>query len=233
MPQKRTLRTLSTQVPEHEEVEQILLKLADSDDRTAAIVGASLVESALQQRLVQSFDSRSKGLEQRLFEDRGPLSDFNSKILIPQAFAVVPDRLADDMQRIRKIRNCFAHARIDVRFDEPLIAKEVAELVAVTAARKAYSDTEVGALYQGPKLSFGLSCYITYSMLRSEKFARLMRTSTSDPASGKPIFFFFQVGRDSLLHDEIASGFGPTSHCKGSRSVHHPISDIRSIWWPR
>lgn len=185
---KRTLRTLSSQVPEHEEVERILLNLATSDDRTAAIVGASLVESALQQRLVQSFDSRAKDLELRLFEDRGPLSDFNSKILIAQAFSVVPDRLADDMQRIRKIRNCFAHARLDVRFDEPLVAQEVSDLAAVTATRKAYANHELGARYHEPKVSYGLSCFITYSMLRSENFARAMRNSTSNPSSGEPTF---------------------------------------------
>lgn len=185
---KRTLRTLSSQVPEQEEVERILLSLSTSDDRTAAIVGASLVESALQRRLVQSFDSRAKDVERRVFEHRGPLSDFNSKILIAQAFAVVSDRLADDMQRIRKIRNCFAHARVDVRFDEPLVAQEVSELAAVTATRKAYADHELSARYHEPKVSYALSCFITYTMLRSENFTRVMRHSTSDPSSGKTIF---------------------------------------------
>lgn len=178
MAKKRSLRTLSSEVPDPETVEQLLLNLHRQEDRAAAIVGASLVESALQERLVRSFDSVAEGLEPKLFEDRGPLSDFNSKILVAQAFAVVPDRLADDMQRIRKIRNCFAHARVTVSFNEPLIAKEVIELAAVVAAQKAYAPDQ---LYKDPKTSYGLSCYITYVMLRSEKFAAVMRNTTSRP----------------------------------------------------
>lgn len=178
---KRTLRTLSSEVPAPETVEQVLLHLHGRQDREAAIVGASLVESALQERLLRSFDSAAGGLEQCLFEDRGPLSDFNSKILVAQAFAVIPDRLAEDMQRIRKIRNCFAHARIDVGFDEPLIAKEVLELAAAMAVQSSmekYPDSYPPD-YGSAKTSFGLSCYITYTMLKSEAFAAVMRGTTS------------------------------------------------------
>lgn len=140
-----------------------------------------MVESALQERLLRSFGSAAGGLEQSLFEDRGPLSDFNSKILVAQAFAVISDRLAEDMQRIRKIRNCFAHARIDVGFDEPLIKKEVFELAAVMAVQssmKKYPDS-YPLDYGRAKTSFGLSCYLTYTMLTSETFASVMRGTTS------------------------------------------------------
>ena len=176
MTKKRTLRVLSSEVPNPEAVEQLLLGLHLKEDREAAIVGASLVESALQQRLILSFASVATGLESRLFEDRGPLSDFNSKILVAQAFGVIRERLADDLQRIRKIRNCFAHARIEVRFSEPLIQKEVAELAAVVAvqqAMKKYPDV-YPPNYGGPKSSYGLSCYITYTMLRVDEISPKM-----------------------------------------------------------
>lgn len=175
------MRTLSSEVPAPETVEQILLHLHGRQDREAAIVGASLVESALQERLLRSFDSSAEGLEQSLFENRGPLSDFNSKILVAQAFAVIPDRLADDMQRIRKIRNCFAHARIDVSFEEPLIAREVRELAAVIAVQRSmekYPDS-YPPNYGSAKTSFGLSCYLTYTMLKSEAFSAFMKGTAS------------------------------------------------------
>lgn len=185
MAKKRTLRSISSEVPAHEVVERMLLNLSGKDDHAAAMLGASLVESALQQRLIEGFDSRAAGLERSLFENGGPLSDLNSKVLVAQAFALIPDRLADDIHRIRKIRNCFAHARIEVRFDEPLIAQEVAELAAVTASRKAYKNHELATLYSDPKVSFGLSCFITYTMLKSADFASVMASSTSDPSSGR------------------------------------------------
>jgi hypothetical protein len=170
-------------MPTPDKVEELLLNLHQQGDREAAIVGASVVESALQERLIESFDSKAAGLE-RLFEDRGPLSDFNSKILIAQAFAVIPDRLADDMQRIRKIRNCFAHARIAVNFAEPLISKEVFELAAVLAVQKSMDDhpESYGGRrpYDNPKVSYGLSCFLTYTMLRSKEVAAHMKITTSE-----------------------------------------------------
>lgn len=187
---KRTLRTLSSEVPAPETIEQVLLHLHNRQDREAAIVGASLVESALQERLMRSFDSAAGELEQNLFENRGPLSDFNSKILIAQAFAVIPDRLAEDMQRIRKIRNCFAHARIEVTFEEPLVATEVRELAAVVAVQSSMKKYPDGypPNYGSSKTSFGLSCYITYTMLSSDAFEAVMRGTTSkapEPAADR------------------------------------------------
>jgi len=178
---KRTLRTLSSEVPAPETVEQILLHLHTRQDREAAIVGASLVESALQERLLRSFDSAAEGLEQSLFENGGALSDFNSKILVAQAFAVIPNRLAEDMQRIRKIRNCFAHARIDVVFDDPLIAREVYDLAAVIAVQSSIEKypNSYPANYTSAKTSFGLSCYITCSVLKSAAFPAVMRGAIS------------------------------------------------------
>lgn len=114
MAKKRTLRTISSELPTASATEDLFLNLHHKEDREAAIVGASLVESALQESLTKAFDSQAPGLERRLFEHRGPLTGFNSKILVAEAFAVISDRLADDMHRIRNIRNCFAHASIDV-----------------------------------------------------------------------------------------------------------------------
>ncbi|MGQ0280357.1 hypothetical protein ACT17R_17095 [Sphingopyxis sp. Q841] len=144
----------------------MLLGLQTQDDRTAAIVGASLVESALEHLLVAAVQSNARTLKQRLFENRGPLSDFNSKILIAQAFGLIAERVADDMQRIRRIRNCFAHARLPVTFEEPLVAKEVSALAAVMAVR----STEAHYVYEpfpyhSHKTSYGLSCYITTLLL--------------------------------------------------------------------
>jgi len=179
--EKADVKTLSSEVPAPETVEHVLLHLHNRQDREAAIVGASLVESALQERLLRSFDSADGGLEQNLFENRGPLSDFNSKILVAQAFAVIPDRSAEDLQRIRKIRNCFAHARVEVGFEEPLVAKEVRELAAAVAVRSVMESNPDGypPNYGSAKTSFGLSCYITYTMLKSESLAAVMSGTTT------------------------------------------------------
>lgn len=167
---KDTLRAISKRLPTPEDFEKIHLQLSNEADRTAAIVGASLVESSLEHLLISSFVSSARDLNQRLFEDRGPLSDFNSKILVSQAFGIIGDQIASDLQRIRKIRNCFAHARLAVTFEEAAVAKEVSELAAVIAVRSTkhhYSANQIFP-YKSHKTSYCLSCYITTVVLQEE-----------------------------------------------------------------
>lgn len=184
---KTTLRNLSTRVPDPADVEATLLHLHQHDDRTAAIVGASLVESVVERLLISSFSSSASDLNQRLFENRGPLSDFNSKIVVAQAFGVIGDRVADDIQRIRRIRNCFAHARLPVNFEEPAIAMEVSELAAVMAVRSTehHYGPEQPFPYHGHKTSYGLSCYIMVTMLQQELLAKGGAAFIGDPRAAE------------------------------------------------
>lgn len=167
---KDSLRNLSSRFPAPNDVENMMLRLHQEDDRTAAIVGASLVESSLERVLVSSFEASTSDLNQRLFENRGPLSDFNSKILVAQAFNVFSERMANDIQRIRRIRNCFAHARLPVTFEEAAVAKEVSELAAVMAVRSTehHYTPEQPFPYHSHKTSYGLSCYITMVLLHDQ-----------------------------------------------------------------
>ncbi|MCU6453979.1 hypothetical protein LPN01_07810 [Sphingomonas sp. A2-49] len=145
----------------------MMLTLHRESDRTAAIVGASMVESALEELITSSLKSEATDIAEKLFENRGPLSDFNSKIVVAQAFSVITDRMADDLQRIRKVRNCFAHARLLIDFENPLIAREVSELAAVVAVRSTEHNYPVGSKfpYNSHKTSFGLSCYTFVKLL--------------------------------------------------------------------
>ena len=135
MSNRDALRKLSKMFPGDDEVKSIIASLHKESDRTVAIVGASLIESALEAILIRSFTARSKDLLDRIFQNRGPLSDFNSKILVAQAFGVISTPTAGEMQRIRHIRNVFAHARVNVSFDTPEIAREVEEFVTLLAMK--------------------------------------------------------------------------------------------------
>lgn len=99
--------------------------LDEQPDLTVAVMGGALLESALERLLVIQFTSKRKELPGKLFENRGPMSDFNSKILIGEAFGVLRPKIADELQTIRHIRNTFAHARSPVTFETPQISKEI------------------------------------------------------------------------------------------------------------
>lgn len=154
------------------EVDSIILSLDKEADRTAAIMAASMVETVLEELLISSFKDKSKDLLPRLFENRGPLSDFNGKILIAQAFKIAGLN-CEELQRVRHIRNCFAHARTKVTFETPEIAKEVDDFAAVKAIKRVRDEYEAkgemtGYEHMPRKGSYVLSCHILMLMLEEQ-----------------------------------------------------------------
>ena len=167
MSNRDALRKLSKLFPGGEEVDGIIMGLHKEADHTAAIIAASMVESVLERLLISSFKNKSADLMPRLFENRGPLSDFNSKILVADAYCVTGVR-CEELQRVRHIRNCFAHARLPVTFETPEIAKEVDEFAAVKAIKSVREKSEP-TYYEnvGRKGSYVLSCHILMIMMDS------------------------------------------------------------------
>ena len=110
--------------------------LRDESDRSAAIVAASLLESTLEKILIASMSEKDAKLIGQLFENRGPLSDFNGKILVAVAFGVISPKMGEHFQSIRHIRNAFAHARTPITFETPQVAKEIESFGMLQAMRE-------------------------------------------------------------------------------------------------
>jgi hypothetical protein len=77
--------------------------------------------------------TKNANLLGRLFSARGPLADFESKILIGQAFGILTSNLANELHCIRAIRNTFAHAKVPITFDHELLDREMKALHIPTA----------------------------------------------------------------------------------------------------
>lgn len=102
-----------------------------------AVLGASLVEGHLEQLLLQRFKTRDAALVEQVFQNRGPLSDFHSKILIARAFGIITYRMAEELHSIKAIRNTFAHAKVSISFDHEPLHKEILTLKTLAAAQEA------------------------------------------------------------------------------------------------
>lgn len=137
-------RQLSKKIPARPEIERIMDALRDKDDIHAAVMGVSIVEATLEQLIVSRLHTGGKDLVSRLFQNRGPLSDFNSKILIAEAFGFVTSPLAEELHRMRTIRNAFAHAKMPISFEDEPVAREVAALKMIQAIRQVSIKTERG-----------------------------------------------------------------------------------------
>ena len=75
-------------------------------DRAAAVLGAAYVDAALKRLF------RARLVEEpppKIFDYRGPLGDFVSKIDLAFSLGWIPASLRDDLHIVQKIRNDFAH----------------------------------------------------------------------------------------------------------------------------
>jgi DNA-binding MltR family transcriptional regulator len=130
---KNALRELSRHLPSRPEINKIMDKLLDKDDLHIAIIAVSIVEAHLQKLIVSRLQRTDADFTNRLFENRGPLSDFNSKILVAEAFGLLTRPLADELHILRAIRNTFAHAKMPLSFDLEPVKSEIRRLKLLTS----------------------------------------------------------------------------------------------------
>ena len=93
-----------------QDVREAIDEIYAADDRAAAIVGASLldtrIEAAIRARLID--DERSELLD-GLVGERGPIGAFGTRIRLGFALGIYGPETKRDLLDIAKIRNAFAH----------------------------------------------------------------------------------------------------------------------------
>lgn len=113
-----SLAELSRRDPTTGEMTTSLYEMHTGSDRVAAILGSALVENELLHLLETRF--WDEGDRKALFHNGGaPLRTFSSRILIAKAVGLVSATMADELNRVREIRNMFAHALLSVDFAHP------------------------------------------------------------------------------------------------------------------
>ncbi|NGX95089.1 MAG: hypothetical protein G4V63_07615 [Candidatus Afipia apatlaquensis] len=142
MSKRDALRALGKRFPAPSELTKTLDAAYEQPDRSAAIVATAIIESILEKIIVARLKHKEPDLIGKLFKDRGPLSDFHSKILVATAFGVISPNMGSELHRIKAIRNVFAHAKIDVNFDTPEIAEEVNGFLMLKAMQSVASDSK-------------------------------------------------------------------------------------------
>ena len=87
----------------------------EGNDRSVAILLATTVESALQVAITRRMGLTKSGVRE-LFSSRGPLYEFNSKILIAHRLGIFGPETRTNLDIVKHIRNIFAHARVPISF---------------------------------------------------------------------------------------------------------------------
>lgn len=92
--------------------------LVDEPDRSVFILAAAFFEEDLDRMLrcvIQSNSVSNKSIK-AMFDLNGPLSNFASKTLVAHAFGMISNKVFDDLNGIRKLRNRCAHSYETVDF---------------------------------------------------------------------------------------------------------------------
>jgi DNA-binding MltR family transcriptional regulator len=129
MSKRDALRALSRKFPPLRELEDIFSALEHDAPRAVAIIAGAIIEGMLERIIISRLKDKEPNLIGRLFKNKGPLSDFDSKLLIAQAFGIIERTTAEDLHRIKSVRNTFAHATQNITFDTPEILSEIKEAI--------------------------------------------------------------------------------------------------------
>lgn len=112
-------------MPTPAEFRHIFDSLYDQPDLSIAMVGTALVESLVEKLIAANLPAITPELEGRLFKNRGPLSDLESKILLAIALKIFHPAVGGVLNTVRSIRNTFAHSKSPVYFDTPEISARI------------------------------------------------------------------------------------------------------------
>ncbi len=124
---KPTLRDLSRVHPTREEVEALrdAFSQATAHPITAAVIGAVMIEHQIESMLQQRLPRKDDDTWETLTQDDGPLRSFYTKIATGYALRMYDERMRDALDIVRHVRNAFAHSKKPLRFDHPLVIKEL------------------------------------------------------------------------------------------------------------
>lgn len=106
---------------------QLITILVQGSDRDAAILGGAILEELLN-RLLSKKLVQSAIFNDAIDNSNGSLSTFSNKIQISYLIGAISKRMYDDLNKIRKIRNMFAHHIVGCSFDNNAIQSIVDSL---------------------------------------------------------------------------------------------------------
>ena len=96
-------------------------QMRGESDRGAIILAATLIDDALKVALERALNGLNSDERARMFDYKGALGGFSSRITMVKALKLIPRKHAGEIEIIKEMRNVAAHAHLDVTFDTPQV----------------------------------------------------------------------------------------------------------------
>lgn len=126
--------------PTDEEVATLFHEMLNDGARGCVLAGTSFIEDVLRGAIAFRFGHLSAKEMRDLFEGTAPLSTYSAKIKMAYAMGIIGKRTRHDLEKLRELRNAFAHSTRHLTFNLPEISNIVGSLHAL-------NDVTGGAKY--------------------------------------------------------------------------------------
>jgi hypothetical protein len=124
-----SLNDLTREMPSGEEWTAVINSIDELHARAAALILSAFIDNWLEKAISLSFVPLGSSHFNRIFRNpRAPLSDLSSKIMLAFALGILNQEQRSQADRIRSIRNTFAHSVKPIDFDHPTIKAECEKL---------------------------------------------------------------------------------------------------------
>jgi len=120
--------------PDVGSLRKAIARFTKQADRGTALVAAAWLDDALEACIRAAFRP-DKNTVDDIFRPDGPLGSFSARIKLAYLLDLVEGTARKDLDRIRRIRNDFAHSRGDLRFTTATIRDSCAQLHGAKACR--------------------------------------------------------------------------------------------------
>jgi DNA-binding MltR family transcriptional regulator len=112
-----------------DEFVEVLDELEKDGPRGAVLIGHALLENLMMRVLQSRMIDLSKDEQDRLFGGIGPLASMGSRVRIAYAFGIIGKPARDSLNRLRELRNLFAHSGHKIGFDHPRVVEICRSLI--------------------------------------------------------------------------------------------------------
>jgi DNA-binding MltR family transcriptional regulator len=100
--------------------------LSEESDRGCVLVAVTVLDRHLEMLIRAEFSQDAKVMKHvinPLFKGQGPLASFWSKTQLAYSLDLIPEWMYEDLERIRELRNEFAHKYEAADFDDPAVVR--------------------------------------------------------------------------------------------------------------
>lgn len=120
-----------------------------ADQQTHAglvMAAAAILELQLEHALLAQMRALPKDLRKRLFRGYGPLSTFAAKIDLSFALRIIDNKVLTELNKIKSIRNKFAHSESLYSLDQPPMLELFNSLIRPAGAKGTYKEVFIACV---------------------------------------------------------------------------------------